>query len=462
MWLIDYGVSLFIRTITWVTELFLSRRGMSLCFLGAAALFAASGWLRPPLSPDIRGLHMPLNIIPGAGASADEVLVGSRHLRFDSIGALLLSMIAFSALATLWRPKSLSLWAGLLLATSIACTGMAMFNCPVLIELLDGEMIQREQLGSILRHESELSLAANSPIRTAPLRMPKTDNAPEIEEFPEGSLFRAWIHMLYGPWLVATAMFVVLINVRGSWDRRLGVLGLWASGGLLAGALLCAPRLMAEGYWNRAQNAEREGDLVAARQNIDKAVELFPEFQQLGRTWYLLGKLDYRESKQSLELLYFNATQLAYQNNHVGAQAFLDQLLAAGGDAYPAVRHLAGLVEVDTARTYVAKGLIVPAADSFRRAIEFAPYRVDAVFGLSTTLSFTDRDHPEMVEAQLGPLVARVGDRALRADLLERIADAFFQAGNLEVARKYYQDSIDMFCQPKFVNLPAQAGMLGM
>src|SRR3979411_2302448 len=55
-------------------EVPVSRRGVPLLFLAFAVVLATAGWLRPPLSPDIRGIHLPLRIETTEGTTPEGLL----------------------------------------------------------------------------------------------------------------------------------------------------------------------------------------------------------------------------------------------------------------------------------------------------------------------------------------------------------------------------------------------------
>ena len=257
---------------------------------------------------------------------------------------------------------------------------------------------------------------------------------------------------------------MVLLETRGRWERRLGHLGLWTMAGLLLSGVVCARRLRAEYHWNQAEELERVGDLDGARHALGVAKAIFPEFERLQRTWTLAGKLDFRQQRPTRYATFFRVGQLACHQDRTLAIGVLSELTGDREEITlePAVRNLAAQIFSDTARKYLADASIVSARDAFVRACRLAPYRMDCVFGYGVVLAQNERWNPELVETQFKSLIARVGDRSLKADLLERLGNAFFEAGRLVEARKYYQDSIDVFCQPKFVNIPAQEGMLGM
>ena len=75
-----------------------------------------------------------------------------------------------------------------------------------------------------------------------------------------------------------------------------------------------------------------------------------------------------------------------------------------------------------------------------------------------------DRAHPEQVEATFAPLLEGLSDRALRADVLNVLGDAYFEAGRLIEARKRYVESFDVFNLPGVnkINYRAQRRLGGL
>src|SRR5438876_7043520 len=76
-----------------LVEMLVSQRGLALGFLLVAALFTRGAWIRPPLSPDIRAMQLPLAIWPSHVGSAERMLVAPRNYHVDSVGMVLLAII---------------------------------------------------------------------------------------------------------------------------------------------------------------------------------------------------------------------------------------------------------------------------------------------------------------------------------------------------------------------------------
>jgi hypothetical protein len=394
--------------------------------------------------------------------SADHILPKPREFQLHSVGVICLAVVLVGAVLVLIRPRWTGLVAGALLAVSIAGNASAVFNHPKLIEMMDSEIIQRGQIATVLRLRSEQTLAGNSSPRTTPLVLPPHDNSPPTQEIPPGHLMRGWQYLVFGVWLSLSALIVTLLCCSGSWQRRLGHAAGWTACGVALTLVVCGARFNAEWHWTNAIKLEQQGRLAEARAALDRSVDLYSEFELLERTWLLAGKIDYRAGKSTPQSLYYRVGQLALHDDRGEAVGLLADLLRSPAGNATAVRDLAGLVHADLARKNLTKGLIMSAFDEYKLSAKFAPRRIDAIAGMGLCLIESDRARPELVAAYVSPLVDRLGDRVLRADLVERLGHAYFEAGQMVQAREQYARSMQIFSQPKYVNAPAQEGLLGM
>lgn len=422
---------------------------------GVVALgLAASGWLRPPLSPDVSGFHITLS--PGPAGP-------------DSIGLLLTSLLGVGVLVVMWRPAPARLGAvaGLVLAAILAATAAVVLNHPALIECLDREQEQREHIAHVIRASPEpgsLTRPGNGRVQSAP-----DDGGPEG---PTHGL--AYLHR--GPWLVAWAALGVLLASPGSTGRRLGsVLG-WSLVGIAASAVVCAPRLHAEYYWGRAVRAEAAGDRPAADAALDRAVEVFPEFARLERTWLLAGKLDHFVGRTTPQERFFRVARLAAREQWPQAVALVRELRAGPAGDQPAVR-------AQTARVYAAVGLdyyaraasftdaganstrqdrnLTAAVTAWEQGLEADPRHRGCAISLGLAQARLTPDRPDLVEARLVPEVGATADQVIRADLLATIGVVRFRAGDVTAARVRYAESFAAFNLPTVINYRAQKGLGG-
>lgn len=445
-------------------DVILSPRGVLLAFFTAAAIFAWGTWLRPTLSSDIRGLQLPFGLWGQSDVPVTEMLTGPRKMRLDSIGVVLLVVIVPSMLVVLFRRKWVPFCLGLLLATSMMCVADAVVNHPELIALIDQEEMQRIHISSILHRESDMALSGTSPPRTTTVRWRMREVMRKAEELMPGDLMRGWIYNVYGPWLVFATMFAMLAYTRGTWERRLGILGIWTVVGVVLAGAACSRRLVAEYHWNQAHQLERLGDLNGARREIARCATVMPEMARMEDVVLLVGKIEYRQRRDSLAELMFRAYQRIEHGDLPQALALAHEMVRENPiENLPmAVRNLASRIYVEGAMQNLSSNILAGAVDKYETAILLAPHRVDCPIGLATVAGHSDQNHPKRISDLIEPLLTRVGDRLLRADLYERLGFAYFQAGNFDESRQHYQAALDEFNLPKAANIPAQEGMLGL
>jgi hypothetical protein len=290
-------------------------------FLLTAAAFAVAPWLHPPLSPDVRSLHVPLGLDPVGKPSPEEILHGPRRTRPDSVGVVLLGLISCGAVLALYRPRRLGSVAGLLLCAALGTSAAAALNHPALVELMDLEYEQRLQWVVAATHSPlKKGLLSTTPNGRAPIRA-----APREDE-QRGDPIRGWQYLHHGCWLVPWAALGVLLGSSGPLRRRLAVLCLWSLLGAGLGCGLCGRRLCAEYYWLQARDLEGRCDYEAARRALESAIALCPEFARLERTWLLAGKLDHRAARLTPQARFFQAYQFARDREAPRAIAYREDL----------------------------------------------------------------------------------------------------------------------------------------
>ena len=303
------------------TEFLISRRGLQILFMIGGMVLAVAGWLRPPLSPDIRAIYIPLGLCNTAGSAPEEILYGPRRLGLDRLGVLLLGLLGAGLGVALWRPQRFDTVLGAVLCAAIAANAAVCCNHPGLIELIDIELEQRQQIVEIenSRTLAERSMAVYDNGRIDLLALPSADEQ-------RGDLERGWMYMVYGWWLIPWTIAGILLTGRGSLPRRLAHIGRWAFLGIFLACAVCNRRLCAEHDWNQARRLEGQCDYAAAQKALSRAVALFPEFERMERTWLLAGKLDYCQKRSTPESRFFLAYQLARDKNRPRAIAYREDL----------------------------------------------------------------------------------------------------------------------------------------
>ncbi len=429
-----------------------SARGLGLAFLALSALLALAAWVRPPLSRDIPGYRISLGLFPSDHAAIEESLAGRAPLVLDSPGLLLWLACAVGCTVVLLWPNRLHLVAGAVVALSLAGSAAVALNHPILIERLELELEQRARLVRLLDRVEESTISA------PPNRRIKAE--PALEEERTG-LFRGFLYLQYGPWLVVLSGLAVILSGRGRLRYRCGLLLAWLMIGVVLGAALTSRRLLAEWHWYQAAAAERQGDLGAARASLARAVAHCPDLNELGRTWLLIGKLDHRDGRSSPQAEYWRALQLARNRDPVAAMAAIEHHWRSTGSDR-AVGRLAGRILAVAGVEHFQRKRFVAARDAWHAALEYCPEQLDCRCYLGLVTARLDRQRPERVEAELAPVLDRLADRALRADLLAILGDAHFEAGRMNEARRRYTESLKAFNLPKVINYRALAGLVGM
>jgi tetratricopeptide (TPR) repeat protein len=498
-------------------QLTLSRRGLHVVFLMMAIFLTATraGWLRPPLSPDIRSIHMPLGIWKSETNSPEEILQGPRRVTLDSAGGLLLTLIASGTLVVLWRPQRFGTVAGLLLCGAICANSAAAFNHPALIELMDLELEQRQQIDKFVLpslplncppSEDKLLVAESSDPGNARIGL---RSAPAEDE-QCGDLGRGWDYLLYGQWLALWAVVGILLGGRGSLRQRLACLSRWVLLGMSLTGVVCFRRLYAEYHWEQAKFLEAQCDYSASRRALRVAIAQFPEFDRLERTWLLAGKLDYREGHSTPREHFFRAYQIArdkeqprrithledlpclrpgplYSPGDLSAPPsnsgqgkaldtyhfasamerfrainLMSDLLAEMDNSHPAVRNQVAQLWSTTGLDYYRQDRLMAAQDAWQRALQVVPWSHACAFFLGTAQIRTDRAKPELAEAILAPTLTASADRTLRADIRASLGFSYFEAGQLTSARKQHVGSLADFKLPKIINFRGLKGIGGL
>jgi tetratricopeptide (TPR) repeat protein len=441
----------------------LSLRGVCVLFFLMAAGLGTASWLRAPVSPNLSGLHLPL----GAGPhDPEEVLYGPRRPLGDSLGGLLLLVIAVATLAVLWRPARFALAAGVLFAVALAANAAALFNYPALVELLDLEQRQRHQMITTLRSTGEApplsSTGSDEWVQWSP-QLNGRVSAAGAQDQEWGGLFRGWIYLHYAPYLVGLAAAGVILGTHGGLARRLAHLAAWAGVGVLLVGAACWPRLCAEYHWRQAKVLEARCDFDQARQELTTAVAYLPALGQMQRTQLLAGKLDCREGRHTPEAGFFRAFQYGLHKEwSVALAQVTHEPSVAVADSSAVRTEAARLATAAGVRAYL-QGRLADSQDLCNKACRLAPEQRAARLVLGLAQARQDRNNPRLAEDAFGPVLGKaLGDRRLRADCLTLVADSYFDAGQLEAARRCYAAAIDIFALARRINVRAQKGLGGL
>lgn len=444
--------------LAWVLEQLLSRRGLAIGALVLSGVLAWGPWIRPPLSRDFRGTHIPWAVSVGNSIEPFEGREIPRPRLASGVGALLLVGIsAGAALVVVW-PAAMAWVFGGLLVISTCANAACLFNHPALIEFLDAEARQHGELSTLFRIHHEDLLTGNSLDRVTDMkdRTRRDDSTGEA-----GALWSAWRYQMFGPWVVGLAGLSLLTTTPGSWRRRMTIAAVAILVSVICAALVCWRRGVTEYHLSRASALEMEDQYLDAEQALKQALGTFPSMRETRRYWLTVGRLGYRLDKVNPQVTYFRAHQLMLDNELDAALGIL-QPLAAGQEQSRMVHDLMADIITQKALWAIRNANPSAAESLWREAFDYAPWQYVNWIGIGTAMSMTSPHQPERIEEMLMPRLHQVSDRLLRSDVASLIGDAYFRDGQFGKARDMYKLSISIFSLPKYVNAHAQEGMLGM
>ena len=436
-----------------IGQVVLSRRGLQILFLLGMAVIVTAGWLRPPISNDIRTWQLPLLSATAQGIDATTILYGPRTLVWLSPGVLLLAVIVGGLMVCLLQPRRYAAALGVLLAATIACAWTVVCNHPELTELMDQQLDQRQQLVRVL------SATADPPIRIT--------DAPRVRETealaPRDTLLRSLLYLrLHGGLAIMLPALALMLSLRGPLTRRMRNAAFWALMGCCFAITVTLPRLAGEWYWQQALAADLRGAERTAEMHTRRALGVFPQFARLQRTWLFLGKLNYRLGKKTNSARVFRAAQMS-RNGEL--ERAIDEIadLARHEELQEITRRWLGNLSAQLGLSMFEEEQLHGAADAWRRSVELDPtqqYRPLLVATMHVRLrSLT----PDAIAEAIDPLLPQLRhDRTLRAAMLSLLGDAYFRAGQYAEARVRYNESADVYSLPKHINYRAQRGLLGM
>ena len=440
----------FLKFANGMLEMAVSRRALALMFLLLSALLTISGWLRPPLSRDLTPLQLPLGIWKGLTDVPDAATAHAAGTRIVSPGMVELAAICVGIAIVAWRPKSAAPVIAGLFSLSLGAYAIVLLNHPLLVESLARELGSRQHLATMIAELNESSVSVIGQARVPVL--PLEDRSP---------LWSAWPFRCYGTFLVLQTAIGLLLFLRGTLPRRLGVVALFAVLGIILGAAVCSQRLLAESFWWRAQELERSGRPSAARVCLARSVWIMPDLGHLGRTWLLAGRIDADQGLAGDAARFLQTDRLAHAAEWHAALDHSRALLQTADNSL-AVRRQAAQLYVMAGLGDYRLGQLTAAHDAWRRSHDLDPARLDSVCYLGLLQAKLNRTHPEEAASWLNLALPRLADRLLRADILSSLGDAYFEAGQFAESRAYYRDSLRVYDLPKEINYRGRKGLLGM
>jgi tetratricopeptide (TPR) repeat protein len=114
------------------------------------------------------------------------------------------------------------------------------------------------------------------------------------------------------------------------------------------------------------------------------------------------------------------------------------------------------------ATEYASRGKFGAAEQLWGEAVELAPWIPAYWIGEAVCVLSANPRRVDEVKAQLLPRLDQIGDCFISCDFASILGDAYFDEGEFHAARDMYSNAIEIFQLPKYVNLHAQEGRLGM
>ena len=121
-----------IRAVSSIAAAPVSNRGLAVLGLAGCVLLITGPWLRPPLSRDFRGLHIPIGELTSVSFVPELTAAAPRPLRWDSIAMPLLAVVGAGVVLVLIQPRWTGRVFGLLLALSVPAVAISLWNYPAL------------------------------------------------------------------------------------------------------------------------------------------------------------------------------------------------------------------------------------------------------------------------------------------------------------------------------------------
>lgn len=448
---------LYARTFSRVASVALSNRGLTLALLLACVVMITGPWLRSSVSRDFRGIHIPWNNQASSRFLPEYVAQAPRDWRWDSIAVPLLVIVALGVPVVFFRPRWMSHVFGLLLAVSIPALAVTLWNHPGLYEFFESEIRGRSMLRTVYRMEHDDLMTVRAPDRMQAFggQTGKIDLLA-----PTHPLLIPLNYWMYGPWLVAAALLGLIATKRASWSVRCSYASAWVGVGVMLAVAATWPRWVAEYQWSQAAAFEERNQFAEASAALEKARETMPPLGYMRRYWQARGRLDFRQGRSGAYRAFFVAAQYMEAADVERARAELEPYVDA--NSLSASRDLMAEIIGHTAAGFSASGKRQAAELAWRDAASIAPWKpVYWVAHAVTILGSSPERAPEIEDRYLQEL-CEVGDCFVGSDFASALGDAYFESGDFDSARRLYSMAMDIFHLPKYVNLHAQEGRLGM
>jgi tetratricopeptide (TPR) repeat protein len=436
----------------------MSPRGITVAALVGCAFLVIGPWLRSSISRDFRAIHIPWTDTATGSFLPEYVTEVPRAWHVASIATPLLATIAVGLVIAVWRPQWTNRAFGVLLALSIPALAATLWNHPGLVEFFEGEMRDRAMLRVMYRHRHEDTMTNRAPDR---LRILGELNTREDVAAPTHPIAAPFRYSMFGPWLIVAAFAGVAIASKGAWTRRVAYASAYAGVGIILAAIITCPRWFAEYHFALAQAAEDANRFDDAQASLDNVLLAMPRISTTSRYWLAQGRLGYRQHKSNPYVTYFVASQYLNAGDMSRARNEIEHSIKATGGTPPERVLLAEIIG-HIATEYGARAKYSAAEHAWGEAAAIVPWKPAYWLGEAVTILAADPSRAAEAREKVLPRVNQIGDCFVSSDFASMLGDAYFEAGEFHEAREMYSEAMRLFHLPKYVNLHAQEGRLGM
>jgi hypothetical protein len=441
-------------------EAILSNRGLITFALLLATMLILGPWLRPSVSRDFRGVHIPWADSSSSDFLPEQAAQAPRPWRWDSVAIPLLAIV-LAGIPIVWlRPGWTPHVFGLLLAVGLPALAATLWNHPNLIEFFDGEIAGRRMIRTMFAHQHDDMMTVRAPDRLAAFGAEDVSTDVYLQA-PVHPMLGALDYAMYGTWLISLAAAGLIVTQRGTWLRRAGSAAIWSGVGIVLVTAITWPRWAAEYHWARADEFERANNFVAAEASLEKARQTMRCLGETRRYWIARGRLAYRQRNSLRHEAFFVAYQYFQNGDPLRAEAELAPFARLDA-ATTAERDLMSEIVGNIAVGHIAQGQSAGSKLAWQRAVELAPWKPAYWVSLAAAeLAESPSKAPLLHQGMFDKLV-EVGDCFVGSDIASALGDAYFEIGEFDRARAMYSEAKRLFDLPKYVNLHAQEGRLGM
>jgi hypothetical protein len=204
-----------------------------------------------------------------------------------------------------------------------------------------------------------------------------------------------------------------------------------------------------------------QDDSPAALESLEAAVTALPSFQDTRRYWIAAGRIAYRLGHDNHHATYFRAHQLMHHGRYDDSKSVLQTLADEPGISRVVGDLMAEILSrkaVDAVCDNNPSGAEVVWKETF----SYASWRDVNWIGTGFAMAMASPHPADRIDRMMLPRVDQIGDRLVRSDIISLVGDTYFRDGQFDRARDMYQRSMKVFSLPKYVNVHAQEGLLGM